>query len=160
MEIMMTVETKANLRDETITKLQDLIQLNIDSQKGFWQAAETIKDPTVAALFRRIASVRADNAAELKAHVAFNHEKPREDGSMLGTMHRWWLSARGALVGGDDHVVLSEAERGEDAIKQKYEEVLRELPGTAMNDVIIHQYARVKDQHERIRDLRDERAIH
>lgn len=156
----MTVETKANLRDETITKLQELIQFNIDSQKGFMQAAETIKDPTVAALFRRIASDRAENAVELKAHVAFNDDEPRNDGSMMGAMHRWWLSARGALSGGDDHVVLSEAERGEDAIKQKYEAVLKELPGTAMNDVIIDQYARVKDQHDGIRDLRDERVSH
>ena len=153
----MPVETKANLRDETIAKLQGLIRINIDSQKGFVQAAETISDPTVAGLFRKIAADRASNATELQQHVAFNQETPCDDGSMVGAMHRWWLSARGALSGGDDHVVLSEAERGVDAIKHKYEDVLKELPGTAMNDVIMRQYSRVKEQHDRIRDLRDER---
>lgn len=154
----MPLETKAELRDETIAKLQDLIRINIDSQKGFMQAAESIADKSIAALFRQIATDRADNVAQLTSYVTFNNETPRDEGSVVGAMHRWWLSARGALSGGDDHVVLIEAERGEDAISQKYEDVLRDVPGTAMNDVMMHQYARVKEQHDRIRDLRDERA--
>ena len=152
------LQSKLDLRDETVSKLQDLIQINIDSQQGFEQAAETIKDENVATLFRQIARDRNANSNELQRFVALNSETPEDDGSTLGAMHRWWLSARGALNGGDDYVVLIEAERGEDAIKHKYEDVLKETTGSPMNDVLTRQYATVKSQHDRIRDMRDARA--
>ena len=152
------LQSKLDLRDETISKLQDLIEINIDSQKGFQQAAETIEEPKMATLFRQIARDRAANATELQRFVAVNNETPEDDGSAMGAMHRWWLSARGALNGGDDYVVLIEAERGEDAIKHKYEDVLKETAGSPMNDVLTRQYATVKSQHDQIRDLRDARA--
>jgi uncharacterized protein (TIGR02284 family) len=52
-------------------------------------------------------------------------------------------------------VVLVEAERGEDQIKRAYEDALVRTAGSAMNDVLTRQYARVKSGHDRIRDLRD-----
>jgi len=48
------------------------------------------------------------------------------------------------LSGGNVHAILSEAERGEDAIKKAYEEVLIETAGSAVNDVLTRQYAIVK----------------
>lgn len=149
------IETKYDLRDETFAELQELIRANIDSEKGFLLAADTVADASIAALFRLIAKDRASNAAELQQHVAVNHETPNGDGSTLGAVYRWWLSARGALNGGEDHVVLNEAERGEDRIKHRYEIALNELPASALNDVLMRQYARVKEQHDQIRALRD-----
>ncbi len=146
------------LRKETISKVQGLIDINIDSDKGFQQAAETIESPSIAHLFREIAATRAGNASELKAIVGGSGGETDQDGSASGTLRRWWLQARGALNGGDDHVVLIEAERGEDAIKERYEEVLKETGGSAITPVLNRQYAQVKAQHDRIRDLRDARA--
>lgn len=152
------LESKLNLQNSTVDSLQELIRTNIDSQKGFTQAAETIEDAGIATLFREIAADRGANAGELQRYVALNNETPEEQGSTMGAMHRWWLSARGTLNGGDDHVVLIEAERGEDTIKHKYEEVLKETAGSPMNAVLQKQYSAVKAQHDRIRALRDQRA--
>ena len=154
------METKQTLGPSTIASLQALIRVNFDSQKEFNTAAESISDSAIAMLFRQIGQDRAANATELRREVAQNYEAPEDDGSVLGAAHRWWLSARGALSGGDDYAVLAEAERGEDAIKRKYEDILKETAGSAMNDVLMRQYARVKSQHDRIRDLRDARAKH
>ena len=59
------------------------------------------------------------------------------------------------MNGGDPYVILIEAERGEDHIKEAYEEVLKETAGSAMNDVLTDQYAAVKAGHDKVRDLRD-----
>lgn len=152
------IDAKRDLPEETIDKLQQLIRVNIDSQRGFDQAAETIKDDGIAVLFREIAQDRATNAAELQRYVALNAEAPEAGGSAAGAMRRWWLGARGALNGGDDYVVLIEAERGEDSIKHSYEEVLEDSLGSPMSDVLTRQYAKVKSQHDRIRDMRNARA--
>ena len=58
----------------------------------------------------------------------------------------------------DSYLMLVEAERGEDAIKQASETVLRANAGSAMNDVLTRQYATIKSGHDRIRDLRDQLA--
>ena len=49
----------------------------------------------------------------------------------------------------------AEAERGEDEIKHRYEEALKAVPGSAVEDVVRSQYERVKAGHDTIRDLRD-----
>lgn len=48
-----------------------------------------------------------------------------------------------------------EAERGENHIKEAYEEVLQETADSPMNELLLAQYAKVKAGHDTIRDLRD-----
>lgn len=62
---------------------------------------------------------------------------------------------RGELNGGDPYVILIEAERGEDHIKEAYEDVLKETAEDAVNDVLTAQYAIVKAGHDQVRDSRD-----
>lgn len=149
------METKHHLREETIEKVQDLIQINIDSQKGFAEAADKVKDKQIASLFRQLGGERQTNTTELQQIVNFNGEEPQDDGSFKATVHRAWIDVRAALNGGDASVILNEAERGEDAIKELYEEVLKETAGSAVNDVLTRQYAKVKAGHDKVRDLRN-----
>lgn len=151
----MSLETKQTLNDKTISKLQKLIRSNIDSYDGFRESADQIDDPMVAALFREMAADRSTLAAELQDYVTWNGDEAAEDGSYAAAIHRTWIDIRSMLSGGDAYAILCEAERGEDQIKAAYEDVLKETAGSAMNDVLQHQYAQVKAGHDRIRDLRD-----
>tara|TARA_R110002072_G_scaffold14013_1_gene58386 strand:+ start:14458 stop:14760 length:303 start_codon:yes stop_codon:yes gene_type:complete len=94
-------------------------------------------------------------AAELQQYVEFNGKEAEDDGSVAAKTHRIWINIRGKLNGGDATVILIEAERGEDHIKDAYEDVLKDTAGSAMNDVLTAQYAKVKAGHDKIRDLRD-----
>ncbi|QDV40358.1 hypothetical protein Enr13x_01640 [Stieleria neptunia] len=151
----MSLETKTNLNDVTITKLQKLIQANLDSYEGFHEAAEKLDHEQLSTLFRSIGNERSAMASELQQYVEFNGEKAQDDGSVAAKMHRLWIDIRAKLNNGDPQVILNEAERGEDHIKEAYEEVLKETAGGAMNDVLTAQYAKVKAGHDKIRDLRD-----
>jgi len=150
----MTLETKLNLQPHTIDALQELIQANIDSRDGFNEAAAQLDDMTISSLFRQLAEDRNQQASELRTLVAANREEPEDSGSMTAAAHRMMIDLRAALGGGAG-TMLSEAERGEDWIKSKYEEVLKDTAGSAVNDVLLRQYAAVKAAHDRIRDLRD-----
>lgn len=151
----MSLETKLNLNDSTITKLQTLIRANIDSYDGFRESADQIDDAQVADLFREMAASRSTLAAELQDYVAWNDEDPVEAGSYAAMVHRTWIDIRGMISGGDAYAILAEAEAGEDHIKHAYEDALKETAGSAMNDVLQKQYAQVKQGHDRIRDMRD-----
>jgi uncharacterized protein (TIGR02284 family) len=151
----MSLETKTDLNEDTLDTMQDLIRINIDSRKGFEEAAEEIEDPSLRNLFLLLAGERDRQAEELQAYVELNHEDPVQDGSFAATVHRAWMKVRDALSSDDTYAVLAEAERGEDQIKSAYEKALKETAGSAMNDVLTQHYTQVKSAHDRIRDLRD-----
>ncbi|EMI19350.1 hypothetical protein RMSM_03737 [Rhodopirellula maiorica SM1] len=151
----MSLETKQTLSEATVKKLQKLIRANIDSYDGFRESAEELSDKKLATLFREIANERSALATELQNYVEWNGEEAEDDGSATAGVHRAWINVRSKLNGGDPYVILIEAERGEDHIKNAYEEVLKDTAGSAMNDVLLSQYTVVKAGHDKVRDLRD-----
>jgi uncharacterized protein (TIGR02284 family) len=152
----MAVETKQALTTETIAALQELIQINIDSRDGFRQAAGALDDLTLKSAFEQLADDRDEQADELARYVAWSGQHPRKEGSVAAAVHRSWMSIRELMSSDDNYAMLCEAERGEDTIKGAYEKALKRSAGSAMNDVLLRQYAAVKAAHDRIRDLRDE----
>ncbi|WP_092051914.1 PA2169 family four-helix-bundle protein [Planctomicrobium piriforme] len=152
----MALETKTQLKKETINELQDLIQINIDSRDGFKHASGAVEDLTLSTLFQSLAIQREEQADQLSQYVELNNEQARKSGSVAASLHRSWMSIREALSSNNLYTVLAEAERGEDQIKAAYENALRSTAGSAVNDVLTRQYAQVKAAHDRIRDLRDE----
>lgn len=150
--------TKDHLSSETIDGLQELIEINLDSSKGLEAAAEKVENPRVASVFRSLAPERRQFATELQDFVRLNNIEPKTTGSVKGTLHRWWLNIHGAVRAGDEHAVLSDAEAGEDAIKHRYESVLKDTAGSPLQRILTEQYKRVKAGHDTIRDLRDATA--
>lgn len=149
------METKLNLNNETISALEELAQINIDSHNILKEASAAIASGPLAALLRRVANTRTAHAEELNSYLRANAETPQEDGTVRGSVHQMWVKFRGAINGGDSEVVFIEAERAEDVIKAKYEKLLVETAGSAMNDVLMRQFREVKQHHDQIRDLRD-----
>jgi len=148
-------ETKCDLKADVIDNIQKLHQANIDSAEGFEEAAKQIKNADLAADFRNWSQQRTKQAKELAGLVECNGKHADCDTSWLADLHRAYTSLRTSLSSDDEHAILAEAERGEDHIKDAYEEVLKDTPGTAVNDVLQQQYAEVKKTHDRVRDLRD-----
>ncbi len=143
------------ISDEATRKLDDLIDLNIDSSKGFEEAAERFDEPQLSSLFREHSAIRSRFAQELQAIVYANGERPSTSGTTLGTFHRWWLGLRGQIARGEEYAILAEAERGEDAIKHRYEEVLEDGLGDSISQIIARQYVSIKEAHDTVRDMRD-----
>lgn len=152
----MTIETQTNLTPHTISSLQELIQINVDSRDGYRHAADATNDLTLQSMFVQIALDRDAQAGELAQFVAWSGESPREQGSIAAAIHRAWMSIREALSSDDRMAVLSEMEQGEDSIKSAYKSALQNLAGSPVNEVLMRQYMAVTNTHDRIRDLRDD----
>lgn len=152
----MALETKCDLEPATVDALQDLIQANIDARDGFRLAAHEIEHAAISAAFEHFAHQRQEQADELTAFVECNGEEARREGSYAAAVHRTWMTVRELLSGDDTNAILSEAERGEDHIKDAYQTALRNTAGSAVNDVLTRHYAQVKAAHDRVKMLRDE----
>ena len=139
-------------REELIACLNDLIETCRDGEKGYRSAAEAIKNETLKTLFQRSSDQRAQFAAELQAEVRQLGGDPTQSGSVSGAFHRGWMNLKAAIAGGDDAIV-SECEWGEDSALRNYERVLKQnLPPNVL-PVVKHQYTRIKEAHNRLRDM-------
>lgn len=153
----MSLETRTHISNETRDMLKQLVQVNYDSRDGFRQVAEKVEEVAIANMFSELADQRDTNAAELARVLHNNGEEAPESGSMMASMHRTWVDFRTA-IGGGLLAILQEAERGEDYIKERYEELLKSNPASPVSDLLHEQYAAVKAAHDRIRDMRDAMA--
>jgi len=147
------METKLQLEEKTITDLNTLTRINLDSEEALTQLKEKL-DGAPASYFAEVATQRAAQAKELQSLVGDNAEEPATCGTTVGSLQRTWANLKTAL-GGGKQTILNEAEAEEDRIKDSYEEVLKGNPGTAISDVLHRHIADVKVAHDRIRDLRD-----
>lgn len=140
----------------TTQPLHKLAQVNLDSYAGFHAAAEEVHDAPLRELFTDIALQRKHQADRLRGLIAAEGQTPPDDSpSALAKIHHWWMQAHTKVSTDDTKAVLEEAERGEDHIKAAYEQTLKDVAGSSVTDLLNDQYATVKRQHDRIRDLRD-----
>ncbi len=141
-----------------VSVLNDLIETSNDGEKGFRKAAEDTKDASLKQLFAGRAEDCARGATELQAVVQRLGGKPEKGGTVGGALHRGWVDVKSAVTHRTDHAILSECERGEDVAKKNYRNALdKELPAD-IRAIVERQYQGVVQNHDRIRDLRDQYA--
>jgi uncharacterized protein (TIGR02284 family) len=143
------------LRPETIDSANELIRLNIDSAKGWTAAAEGTEDSSLRGRFFEFARVRDTAAAELQTLIRAAGDVPPEAGTAQGSVHRWWMNIKARITGSDVHAILVEAERGEDAIKHAYEQILSEPISPELSGIVSRQYTQVRAIHDEVKALRD-----
>ena len=145
-------------RDDVIATLNDLIETSRDGEEGFRQCADTVKNPNLKPFFERKAERCREAVGHLTQIVREMGGDPEKSSSMSGTMHRYWVSLRSSISGMSDHAILDECERGEDVAKRSYEKALaQDLPGDVRR-VVERQYAEVKANHDKVREMRNATA--
>ena len=77
---------------------------------------------------------------------------------MTASLHRGWVNIKSTITGMDEAAVLAECERGEDAAKRAYEAALKKDLPLDVRSIVERQYQGVKQNHDRVRDLRNARS--
>ncbi len=136
--------------------IRNLISVLRDSEKGFADIGEHIKDSEYKSYFLAESQVRGSYAVELERAVNFVTDSDvHETGTIAGAFHRAFGDLK-AHLGASDHSLLETAEQGEDSAKKAYKEALSD---TAVSDtlrgLIAQQYEHVSASHDRVKALRD-----
>jgi len=138
------------------TVLNDLIEVSKDGEQGFRQAASEAHDSQLKVLFSARAADCARAATELQGAVTQHGGKPESGGTVAGALHRGWMQVKASVGSHDDTAILEEVERGEDSAKMHYRKALdRNLPAD-VRALVERQYQGVMQNHDKIRDLRNE----
>jgi uncharacterized protein (TIGR02284 family) len=140
--------------DHQLRVINGLIETTIDSVEGYREAAREVQNSTFRTLFERRASERQAAVAGLQAYVVSQGGKAEDEGTILASAHRVFVDLRASLTKGDEAVV-KEVERGEDHIKHKYEDALKdaELAGSA-RDTVDKAFASVRAGHDEMSRLK------
>jgi uncharacterized protein (TIGR02284 family) len=134
--------------------VNSLIETTIDSVDGYREAAKEAHNPTLRTMFERRASERQASVSGLQAFVVSQGGKPEDDGTVLASAHRVFVDLRSAMSKGDEAVV-KEVERGEDHIKHKYEDAVKDVElSPPARDAIDKAYASVKQGHDEMSRLK------
>lgn len=141
---------------QDVAILNTLIATLLDSVDGYEKSADDITNRQLADKFEDRASERRDAIVGLQDAVARAGGEPEDDGTLLASAHRAFLSLREAVTGADDKEIVAEIERGEDYLKQKFETALADddLSPTAREEVQL-AWESVREGHDEMRALRD-----
>ena len=140
---------------EMETVLLDLIKTLEDSQKGFADIGDHLKDISLKRFFLAESLKRANFRAELENELhRAGMADVSESGSAAGAMHRAWVDLK-ANLGGGDHTLLESAEQGEDDAKKTYKEALEQELPLPIRQLLTEQQAHILTSHDYVRNHRD-----
>lgn len=126
-----------------------------DSQKGFADIGEHLKDETLKRYFLAESLQRASFRGDLEEalHQSGMHDI-REGGTTTGALQRIWGDLK-AKLGAGDHGLLETAEKGEDEAKKAYSDALNQELPLPVRELLAQQQAHVLTSHDYVRDHRD-----
>jgi uncharacterized protein (TIGR02284 family) len=147
--------TDAGRQHEMQLALNSLINILLDSQKGFADIGEHLKDETLKRYFLAESLKRASFRGDLEEVLHQNgvHDI-KGSGTTAGAIHRVWGDLK-AKLGGGDHALLETAEHGEDTAKKAYADALDQDLPLPVRQMVAEQQAHVLTSHDFIRSHRD-----
>lgn len=139
----------------TISILNDLIQTSKDGEQGFQQAAEHVQDSQLKAFFIRRSHEVSISVAELQDLVVSLGGIPADSSTFGGSLHRYWIDLKTAVVSNDSLAVLNEVERGEDHALNAYLKASEYDFPPLVRSVILRQLNGAQRNHDEVKALRD-----
>ena len=138
-----------------ISTLNSLIETTIDSADGYEEAAKDAGSSRFGPLFTSRAAERRGVTADLQRAVTSLGGTPEDDGTILAGAHRVFVNLKSMVTGQDEKALINEVEAGEDHIKAKFEDALRDKDiSPAARGAIEQAYASVKAGHDEMRDIK------
>ena len=142
-------------KTDDLTVLKTLTSTLNDSVNGYREAAEHVDADDLKDLFTTLGERRQSASAELQSEVTRLGGDADQDGTVLGHVHQGWLDLKAAVTGRDDKATVNEVERGEDYLKEKFEEALKIDSLTGESRAVIERaYQSVREGHDRVSALK------
>ncbi len=143
---------------ETIEILNDLVLINNDRIAGYEKAEAEAGDleNDLRAMFHNLADESRTHVRDLKSRITQLGGEPATGTMLSGKLYRVWMDIRATFTSDNRRAVLENAEAGEDAAKQAYEEALQsnELPAD-IDQLVQRQYSAIQAAHSDIKAERD-----
>lgn len=145
-----------NTTKDLASKLNELLEKNYDSEKGFQKVAEDVKNPRLKEFFEAKAKERYDFGHELKTEIKNLGESPDKGTSISGKAHHAWMDLKAAFSSDKEEEILEEVVRGEKVAVEDYNKIIKEdgfAPSTA--NLLIKQRNAIERTFKQVKDLEE-----
>ena len=147
--------TRSSNQAENTATLNTLIATLIDSVEGYEKSASDTACPQYAKLFTARAQERQGAVAQLQTAAVALGETPKDNGSLMGSIHRAFLSLREVVSAQDDAAIIAEIAHGESYLKDKFETALdSDTLDPGPRQAVTAAWASVKAGHDEMAQLR------
>lgn len=136
-------------RNTDIDVVNDLITGVLDSVDGYRQARRAVADQELAETFHAIEERREDIARRMQSLVTGWGGEPRDDGSLGGSAHRWFMRLREVVSGNDGDAIFQEVERGESHLAEQFDDAVAK---SDLNDEVRATIANIAGEVRQDRD--------
>jgi uncharacterized protein (TIGR02284 family) len=144
-----------------IRTLNSLIASIIDSIDGYTESAKDADSGRFASIFNDRAAERRQVLTRLQAEVARLGGNPEDDGTTAAAAHRGFINLKSAVTGRDDKAVINEVERGEDHLKEKFEDALADSDLSPQVKAVVQEcFVSVRQGHDQMSALKHSMAAH
>lgn len=141
--------------DDQIGTLNSLAKTVIDSINGYEESASNVDSDRLRQLFRERATERQQVVEQLRSEVRRLGGEPEDSGSLLGKAHQRWEDLKAAVTGRDEKAIVNEVERGEDYLKEKFEDALNDGELSSDSRAVVEQcYQSVREGHDQMSALK------
>ena len=147
--------TDAGRHSEMVLALKSVINLLQDSQKGFAEIGDRLKDDALKRHFLAESLKRASFRGDLEEVLHQNGVRDIvETGTTTGSLRRAWGDLK-ARLGGGDHTLLATAESAEDDAKTVYADALEQDLPFPVRQLLDEQQTHILTSHNFIHNHRD-----
>lgn len=143
----------ASTTESEIAVLNDLIEVTLDSVKGYEDAAEQARGDTITSIFTRRAFERRAVVGQLQDLVRTLGGTPESEDSLLARAHRMFLELKTIIAGRDDKAVLHEVDRGETYLRDRWQSALNQNLPSDLHATLSRLFDKVKAGQEQARSM-------
>ena len=152
-----SIKNIAFLNKDSVDVLNNLLEINNDRIEGYKHAAKETDEADLKKLFTRFAETSHDFKVVLTDEIQSLGGTPVEGTRTSGKLFRAWMDIKAALTNKDRKGILNSCEFGEDVAVKNYEDALKSNKiESHIYQVINKQYAIIKVDHDKIKNLRDD----
>jgi len=136
-------------RGEILDQLNKLLIRNHDAEKGYQEAAESVKDAELKSLFLAQSRQRSEFATELDREIRALGGEADHGTSLASDLHRAWINIKSAVANSTDKAVTEECRRGDSEALNDYKEVLEQTDiAASTRELLLRQKSKVESAHE------------
>ncbi len=141
------------LDDQLVNRLNNLLELNIDSQSGYKLAAANVQEDQYRELLAEYANQRGLFVDQLSQLLRQQDEIPTETGTLGEALREGWLNLKVALGSGDG-AIFAECVREDETVIGAYQDAFGHITQEPLLELLRQQFTDIRNAYERVKALR------
>jgi uncharacterized protein (TIGR02284 family) len=134
--------------------LQELVQLARDGALFYNDAAKEVTDPTLVALFNRMALAKRDLISALGGRLEMIGEETPLNGTFGGALRKTYTEALAMLTSKDGKIYVGQLEQSEDRLLEHFEQAIAESDNDEIRSQLQAHLPAVRACHDEMRRMK------